>query len=453
MTLRETLGVRLSRRWERMAVFLLPRVTGAWVWIETAAISLAALGLGWLVDPANPLLVSTQFPWPWLAPVLLALRYGAVSGLASTVVLVAGWFWLHPEGLAATPPKLYFLGGLLLVMVCGEYSGVWRMRLRRMAEINKYLEDRVEGVTKRLYLLHLSHARLEQDLLSRPTTLRDALAELRRRLIRQAGSGPLPGAQDVLQFVAQTCRLEAAAMYREIPDNPPRYERVAAIGDPPEIERNDALLDFVQERGELAHVQRSGVDRSLPTQHLVVAPITTAVGERLGILVVTRMPFFALTDETLQLVAVLLGAYADGIASGRAVVPLLAELPGCPVDFAAELAKLKRIQRDFGADSHIVALAFGDHPFAADAYQLVIRQRRTPDLLWTPPVQARASVLINLLPLAGRAAVEGYLLRIENAIQESFGAKPDALRIRTTVIPLSAGDPVPALKRLLQPPA
>jgi hypothetical protein len=451
MTLREMLGVRLPRRWERMAVFLLPRVTGGWVWVETALISLAAIGLGWLVDPADPLHVASEFPWPWLAPVLLALRYGLISGLASAVILLVAWFALQPTGIAATPPKLYFLGGLLLVMVCGEYSGVWRMRLRRMAEVNKHLEDRVEGVTKRLYLLRLSHERLEQDLLSRPTTLRDALADLRRRLIKRAGSGPLPGAEELLQFIAQTCQLELAAIYRELADDPPRYERVAAIGEPPAIERSDALLAYVQERGELAHVQLADIDQTLPTQHLVVAPIRTSAGERLGMLVVTRMPFFALNEDTLQLVAVLLAVYADGIESGSAVLPVLAALPGCPVDFATELAKLQRIEREFGAESHVVALAFGDHPFWADAYQLVMRQRRTPDLLWTPPTESHRSLLINLMPFAGRAAVEGYLLRIEEAIQESFGHRPDALRIRTTVIALSEGDPVPALQRLLRP--
>lgn len=453
MTLRETLGVRLSRRWERWVVLLLPRVTGGWIWVETVLVSLAAIGLGWLVDSANPLHVAGEFPWPWLAPVLLALRYGVVSGLASSVILLAAWFWLQPAGIAATPPKLYFLGGLLLVLVCGEYSGVWRMRLRRMAEINRHLEDRVEGVTKRLYLLRLSHERLEQDLLSRPTTLRDALADLRRRLMKLAGSGPLPGAEELLQFIAQTCQLEMAAIYREIADDPPRYERVAAIGEPPGIDRNDALLAYVQERGELAHVQLTGIDRTLPTQHLVVAPITTSGNARIGMLVVTRMPFFALNEDTLQLVAVLLAAYADGIESGPAVLPLLAALPGCPVDFATELAKLTRIEREFGAESHIVAMSFGEHPFWADAYQLVVRQRRTPDLLWAPPPEGNRSLLINLLPLAGRAAVEGYLLRIETAIVENFGAKPDALRIRTSVIPLSAGDPVPALQRLVRPTA
>ena len=71
-------------------------------------------------------------------------------------------------------------------------------RLRRTSEINAYLEDRIERTTKRLYLLRLSHDRLEQDLLSRPTTLRDSITELRRRIAGRAGESELAGASDFL---------------------------------------------------------------------------------------------------------------------------------------------------------------------------------------------------------------------------------------------------------------
>ena len=124
---------------------------------------------------------------------LVAMRYGVLAGRRRRRAAVPGWAAMQPDPFMAEIPKLYFLGGLLMTMVCGEYSGNWRTRLRRTSEINAYLEDRIERITKRLYLLRLSHDRLEQDLLSRPTTLRDAITELRRRIAGRAGRTELAG--------------------------------------------------------------------------------------------------------------------------------------------------------------------------------------------------------------------------------------------------------------------
>lgn len=436
---------------DRAAVLFLPRFAGVWVWVEVIVISAIAVGLGWLSEPGDPLHTRTDFPWPWFAPVLLALRYGVVPGIASAAILLGTWYALSPAGFAADPPKLYFLGGLLLVMVCGEYSGIWRTRLRRLAELNNYLEDRIERVTKRLYLMRLSHDRLEQDLLARPVTLRDSLYDLRRRLARQARVGPLPAAEELMQFLAQQCQLEVAALYAVEPDDASRYQRVAAVGEAPALDTNDALLMYMREHGELAHIQTAALDKSLPTHHLVVAPIKSARGAVLGVLVVTRMPFFALTHDALQTLAVLLTAYADSVGEASALLPAMEGLPGAPQEFIEEMAKLVRIQREFDIDSHIVVLAFGEHPLWWDAYQLVLRSRRAPDIVWRLESELQRSVFVNLLPVAGRAGVEGYLLRLENLLRENFGGGMEDLKIQTHVVPVSATDCFAALARAVQP--
>ena len=435
--------VRFSLAWLR------PRSRGAWQWIETVLITLVAMGFGWWASPEDPFFIQSQFPWVWLGPVLIAQRYGVLAGTGSATLLLAGWYLHAPEGLEAEIPKLYFLGGLLLVLLCGEFSGSWQMRLRRLAEINRYLEDRIERVTKRLYLMRLSHDRLEQDLLSRPTTLRDALAELRQRIAAAGGEGPLGGAQIVLEFIAQQCQLEVAAIYAARWDLDRHYERVAAIGEPVPLRRDDPLLAFAQERRQLAHVQANEAGRTLPSDHLVVAPVVTSDKRVLGMLVVTRMPFFALSEDTLQMLAVLLSAYADGIAASGAVIPVLRAHPGCPVDFAEELVKLERIQREFGIASHIVLLVFGDHPERLDMFQHVLRAKRGPDVIWAIENLHERSFVLNLMPISGAAAIEGYLVRIESLLRENFGADLAALRVSSHAIVLSETDPLQVARRLM----
>ena len=59
------------------------------VLLEALLLPAAALGLGLLWAPQDPL--QTQgagFPWPWLAPVILALRYGPLPGLGAALEYV-----------------------------------------------------------------------------------------------------------------------------------------------------------------------------------------------------------------------------------------------------------------------------------------------------------------------------------------------------------------------------
>ena len=64
---------------------------------ETLLLPLLAIGLGLLWAPQDPLQVQAGFPWPWLAPVVLALRYGPIPGLGGAAVLLVGWLmWKTP---------------------------------------------------------------------------------------------------------------------------------------------------------------------------------------------------------------------------------------------------------------------------------------------------------------------------------------------------------------------
>ena len=57
-----------------------------------------------------------------------------------------------------------------------------------------------------------------------------------------------------------------------------------------------------------------------------------------ALLVVDRMPFFALHEETLQMLNLLLGYYADGLSASALAAPLRARFADCPLDFAFEMA-------------------------------------------------------------------------------------------------------------------
>jgi hypothetical protein len=141
----------------------------------------------------------------------------------------------------------------------------------------------------------------------------------------------------------------------------------------------------------------------------------------LALLAVERMPFFALNDDTLQLLSVLVGYYADGLVLHVVASDVIEAVPGCPPEMALDIVRLHRIRRAAGIESSLVALVFDSDAASRDMYEQVKRFKRGVDLAWELGSE-RHLALITLLPLAGHAAVEGYLLRIESALQAQFGA-------------------------------
>ena len=176
---------------------------------ETLLLPLIAIALGMAWSPQDPLWTSAPFPWAWLAPVILALRYGPMAGLGGASVLLLGWLALNFEHIAQFP-QVHFLGGLILVMLVGEFSSLWQARTRRAETLQMYMDQRLEHLVRQHYLLRLSHDRLEQELIGRPMSMRDALATL--QTLGAEGSSGAEGAHILLRLLAQYCQLESTGV-------------------------------------------------------------------------------------------------------------------------------------------------------------------------------------------------------------------------------------------------
>jgi hypothetical protein len=182
----------------------------------------------------------------------------------------------------------------------------------------------------------------------------------------------------------------------------------------------------------------------------VISPILTSGDQLLGVLVVTRMPFFALNEDTLRTLSLLLGLYADSVVVSDDVGQVMTRVPRCPYDFADELVKLIRMQRDFGINSHVVVLQFGAHPERVDMILFATRLRRRFDVQWQFGGGDRESTgIANLMPLASDIAVRGYLERMESALKDRFGGDFESLHVRPYVISMEQHDPLAVLGRIV----
>ncbi len=418
-------------------------------WGETVGVTGVAVVIGYLIRPADPLFVEARFPWLLLAPLLVALRYGVLPGIGSTLLIMLFWWAGHYH--AALPasafPFHYFLGALIVVMISGQYSGNWQTRLRRVNQVNHYLDERLQALTKMHYLVLVSHDRLEQSLITRPATLREGMATLRALMSGRSGQAGLPAAAEFLAMLAQYCQFEVAGLFRWEHEKP-STTCVAEIGSAGRLVLDDPLVVRGLESCKVNHVGSVPLENGTVSKYLAVAPLVASDKTTLGVVAVRQMPFFALNDETLQMLAVLVGYYADSVVAGRRAVEIRAAFPDCPLEFANEITKLARCKREVGIESVLVALVVPPHSEREELVGHLRRLHRGLDLVWERTM-GTDHVFLILMPLSGLAAAEVFLYRVEETVIRHFGHDLDGLRIRRHVTRVSASDPQGMLTELL----
>lgn len=419
---------------------------------EAIALPVLMMTFGAWINPDDPLFVHSGFPWAWLAPLLLALRYGPIAGLGAAGVLLAGWFVL--VGLHGHPvlPKLYFLGGLITTMLAGEFASVWRARLGRAVATQEYLDRRLDSLTRSHYLLRLSHESLEQDLLSRPVSMRDALVGLRELVtgLETARGDALPAADKLLKLTVQFCQVEHAAL---VPVRNGRLQPQAAnfLGSAFPLDDADPLVRHALDHGELSHVTSQAAERREDSRYLVVAPVSDAAHGLRALLLIEALPFLSLHEDNLQVLNLMLGYYADSVAMSALVAPLQDDWPACPAPFALELQRLHRLKRESGVPSALVAMIFPASDLPEDLPMWMLRQQRSLDVTWMlGNANGVPRCLLALLPLAPEAAVEGYLARIERGLAGHYHKDLAALGINSRVWYLGGEAPRTLLAKVME---
>jgi hypothetical protein len=432
---------------------LLPREHSAsYVALETLFLSTLVLALCRVITPADPLLLAKAFPWLWLLPLFVALRYGTVGGIGGGTILLAAWVIFYARlPLVDAFPRDYFIGGFVTMLVAGQFSDTWANRLVQARVSNDYLTERLSVLTNNQFLLRLSHDQLEQELLMRPATLRDALARLRDITLHDVDSPAdgdrLPGAQRFLETLAHACQIEAAQIYAlrdGVLAGPPE----ASVGEPFELDCGDPLVVAALEELALAHIQSLDTKERARTRYIACAPLLGAGEEVVGVLVVSQLPFLALTANTLQLMFVLCGYYANGVRHASTTRDVLRAFPDCPYDFALEYARLANLRRKSGVESSVVLLMFDASKQAQAMFEHIERTNLDYHVRWVVRDGGKRG-LIFIMPLCSDVAVDAELQLIESSVRNQFGVGFADARVAVRWVSLTGAAPDGALRQLM----
>lgn len=389
-----------------------------------------------------------KFPWLWFGPLLVALRYGIAPALVSVLLLALLWFVYFLGGLFQGAFPLHFmLGGALLALIAGQFSSVWSNRLRRSDQLSRHASERFEQLSRAYFMVRHSHDRLEQNLISRPVTLRQAMMELRRLLAEKGGDVSHELAGELMVILAHYCSLSSAAIYA-VRDGKPDSEPLAQCGQGAPLRSDDLLLRSAIESGTTAYQAVNRLADDQQSSYLVAAPIRTSGGKLLGLLLVTDMPFMALHRETLQILGVLLAYAADHVEAAGVARTLITVYPDCPAVFGAELVKMTRLQRDLDVTSTLVVINLHPEPRLGELCQVLERQQRGLDHSWRRD-QGWGIQFVTLMPFSGVAAIEGYQSRLNEVLKYQYQMTLKSVGIAFKYSVISGDDPLHQLANLL----
>lgn len=404
------------------------------VWLETFVITSGAILLASLINHGDPLFLTGSFPWIWLGPVAVALRYGTGPGTGSLVIVLAAWLGLRQAGQidVAAFPVASFLGGALSTLLCAQIASGWQQRLRRLEHSRAYSEQRLEELTRKHFLLQLSHDKLYQGHMSRPTTLLDSLRRLRELMAEMRADSSTrvaTGSQALLEILSNVCRITSAAVYR-VKDAQVQPKAVASVGPVTGFEPNDPLVEYAIEQDTAAHINMEAMERAGCSRYLVAAPLRSRDGRWTAVLLVERMPFMAFTLDNLQTLLALVSYYADGLIADRDIAEVRRVYPDCPLEFIDALARVTQVWREVGIESAIVVMTMPTCGRGPAVLEELRRTQRALDLEW---VRERDGALqrIVLMPISDDRTVSGFIARTEEELRSRYGEPAGQTGIRT----------------------
>lgn len=418
-------------------------------WLETLVITAALLLLGYFFNRSDPFFVRADFPWVWFAPLLIALRYGIAPGMFSVSIIFLLCLVMQRQGLlAGVFPTNFMLGGVLIALVCGQFSTMWNTRLRRSDSLSRHASERFEQLSRAYFMVRLSHDRLEQNLISRPVTLRDAMFDLREILAQHGGQLDKETGSALISILVHYCSLESAALFLVDSHGRINGQPVAQCGKGADYLADDLLLRSAIESGNTAYQSANHLKQDESSPYLVAAPLNTSSGVLRGMLLVSEMPFLALHRETLQILGVLLAYASDHAEAAYEARTLLAAFPDCPSLFAAELVKMIRLHRDLEVSSALVVINVKPTARMHDICISLERQQRGLDHGWQRDLGWGVQ-FVTLMPFSGLAAVEGYMTRINDMLLREFNKRigDDGFSSHSFVV--SAEEPLNQLAELL----
>lgn len=387
--------------------------------VESVILSTALMLVCFYFSNQDPLLLHASFPWVWLLPILIGLRYGLLgSSISIAIYVFVMYLTVRYRYFDWSSYRIWFLGGLITTIICNEYNSYWHRKQYKIIKKSDYLANRLESLSRAYSAMRISHDRLEESLITKPVTLRGAIADLRTVLTQHQGQLTESSATQLMAILANTSMIGKAGLYvfdkKHLNPQP-----IGSIGQAAPLVTNDILVTRCLESHHTFYVAINTLDENDVSHYLAVVPMMTADNHLLGLLAVTELPFSGMTDESLRIMTLLMAYFADEIYATKESKAIIDIYPDCPSFFAAELLRLHHLYKISGIDSTLFTYTFHNDKQGHRLRKTIKQQIRGVDVYWERESDKDLQLLI-LMPLTLNGMVQAYIARISSKIKMEF---------------------------------
>lgn len=393
---------------------------------ESCLLPAVVVALGFFLNPNDPLFLHAPYPWVWLIPMLIGLRYGLINAAIAVAIYTGAIFYTVYFGFFDWQSyHLWVLGGIIGTLVGSEYQAYWKNKLVAQDARSNYLHKRLESLSRAYSTMRISHDRLEEALVVKPVTLRGALTDLRHCMRAHHGQFSKESATQFMAILANCASLNKAALYL-YDGKHLNHEPTAWVGRGDRLNESDELVKRCINDRLTIYVSINQLETNEASDYLAVIPFQTADNVLLGVFTISDLPFIAMTDETLKILSLLLSYVADGSFAEKNAKSITTVYPDCPPFFATEIIKCFELHKKFGINTTLITFHFSNSRLSEEIKALIRQTARGLDVLWERKGKYRSMHV--LMPLSDGNMVEGYLNRIQEMVQKTLGmtmAEPD----------------------------
>lgn len=395
--------------------------------IELLLLTMLPICIGFLLKPDDPFFLQHRFPILLIPSLLLALRYGMISGMASfslSLATITGAYILGIGGMHDFPGETLF-GILVFTLITGEMTNRSLAEIRRSQSENKFLKMRFGEFTNAYHVMKVSHDQLKEQLANSKFSLREALQMVREKLMQndqqdQQGLNAQAG-HELLSIFNYFCATQVAGVYVVNESGMVAKHPVAVQGNMKALDENDQLILHALEQGVMVSIcSETYANKSieeLKTDLLAVIPIKDVSGHLWGIVAVAEMHFTAFQDGNLNLMQ-LIGSYTGDLLS-QAENNFYAE--GGRQAFLGELKSSWHLAKDFGVISSIVRIVFQKSIPADDYVSAIVQRIRSLDHAWIFSDEKKHRVICLLMPLITENEYHNFRNSLESFLRDRFG--------------------------------
>ncbi|HHD75210.1 MAG TPA: hypothetical protein ENK82_07925 [Campylobacterales bacterium] len=327
---------------------------------EVILFTLIIGGIGYFIDPLDPLLVYSNFSFMILWLAIVTLFYGLNMGIIMWISFaIMSFISYRGDDIFTT----ILLENLFFVFLFGLFFSNLHEEMDKYKIKNKYLQLRLKELSNAFFTLKISHDKLESIYIIQPASFRFVISEI---LESTQHNTPQESATNTLKVLKKFFSVNAAMILKV---QGKRLDKCfGSIGDiQSNVNPHDKLIEEVLLQQKAMFL--NDLEDKAQTSYLFAVPFLDKRDDVIAILIVKEIPFLHYNQDTLLKINVVFNyiwtEYKKRASlknlrnSSKEYVPLKTEGHEGQnvIDFKLEVVRLNNILTSFNIDSRIYAIS------------------------------------------------------------------------------------------------